>query len=47
MTMTGIAFFFLLAGLMVMPRTPIAVSPEDEEVPELSAAVDASLLPPG
>ncbi|QRW11388.1 acetolactate synthase, small (regulatory) subunit [Ceratobasidium sp. AG-Ba] len=35
-------------GSMVMPRTPINVSPEDEEpVAEDSGPVDASLLPPG
>ncbi|KAG8694367.1 hypothetical protein FRC08_008535 [Ceratobasidium sp. 394] len=35
-------------GAMVMPRTPINVSPEDEEpVVEESGQVDASLLPPG
>ncbi|KAF8606302.1 acetolactate synthase [Ceratobasidium sp. AG-I] len=35
-------------GSMVMPRTPISVTPEDEEpVIEASAQVDASLLPPG
>ncbi|KAB5592857.1 Acetolactate synthase [Ceratobasidium theobromae] len=35
-------------GSMVMPRTPISTTPEDEE-PEIesSAPVDASLLPPG
>ncbi|KAG9087335.1 hypothetical protein FRC06_002586 [Ceratobasidium sp. 370] len=35
-------------GAMVMPRTPITVSPEDAEpVVEESGQVDASLLPPG
>jgi len=35
-------------GLMAMPRTPINISPEDEDLsPEESVAVDASLLPPG
>ncbi|KAG8738068.1 hypothetical protein FRC10_007313 [Ceratobasidium sp. 414] len=35
-------------GAMVMPRTPITVSPEDEElVVDGSVPVDASLLPPG
>ncbi|KAG8728585.1 hypothetical protein FRC12_021634 [Ceratobasidium sp. 428] len=35
-------------GSMVMPRTPIKVSPEDEEPTiEASGPVDASLLPPG
>ena len=35
-------------GLMVLPRTPIARSPyDDEEVADAGAAMDASLLPPG
>ncbi|KZT19724.1 acetolactate synthase [Neolentinus lepideus HHB14362 ss-1] len=34
-------------GLMVMPRTPIFRSPEDEEVSAEAGPVDASLLPPG
>ncbi|CAK5281377.1 unnamed protein product [Mycena citricolor] len=38
----------LFAGLMAMPRTPIAVSEEDAEpVPSPSVTVDAHLLPPG
>jgi hypothetical protein len=39
---------WLAVGSMVMPRTPISVSLEDEEpVVEASGPVDASLLPPG
>jgi len=37
-------------GLMVMPRTPVTTSPEDDDskpVEASSVAVDASLLPPG
>jgi len=34
-------------GTMVMPRTPITIPVEDEEVAAESVAVDASLLPPG
>ncbi|KAF8837305.1 acetolactate synthase [Paxillus ammoniavirescens] len=35
-------------GLMAMPRTPIARSPEDsDDISEEGGAVDASLLPPG
>jgi acetolactate synthase-1/3 small subunit len=38
----------LVTGLMVLPRTPIARSPyDDEEISESGAAMDASLLPPG
>jgi len=32
---------------MVMPRTPLAHSLEDDDGGELSQEVDASLLPPG
>ncbi|KDQ57706.1 hypothetical protein JAAARDRAFT_69794 [Jaapia argillacea MUCL 33604] len=35
------------SGLMVMPRTPIARSGEDDEADDFSGPVDASLLPPG
>jgi len=34
-------------GLMVMPRTPISASPDDEVGSSDSGPVDASLLPPG
>jgi len=34
-------------GLMAMPRTPIARSPEDDTTSEGDTIVDASLLPPG
>lgn len=35
-------------GVMAMPRTPITASPEDSEIaPEMAAAIDPSLLPPG
>jgi len=34
-------------GLMVMPRTPIAKSPEDSDDGDDVTGVDASLLPPG
>ncbi|KAH9832264.1 acetolactate synthase [Rhodofomes roseus] len=34
-------------GLMVMPRTPIARTPEDSDDAEDIGSVDASLLPPG
>ncbi|KAF7315339.1 ACT domain-containing protein [Mycena indigotica] len=34
-------------GLMAMPRTPIAVSPDDAEVVTETVTVDAHLLPPG
>ncbi|THH20787.1 hypothetical protein EW146_g647 [Bondarzewia mesenterica] len=34
-------------GVMAMPRTPITMSLEDDEVSEDSGPVDASLLPPG
>ncbi|EPQ57269.1 acetolactate synthase [Gloeophyllum trabeum ATCC 11539] len=34
-------------GLMVMPRTPITRSPEDDDVSAEGGPVDASLLPPG
>lgn len=35
------------AGLMVMPRTPIASSMYDEDEAVDLGSVDASLLPPG
>jgi len=34
-------------GLMVMPRTPISVNPDDEETARADGTVDATLLPPG
>lgn len=34
------------SGTMVMPRTPIA-SQISEEVADVAAAIDSSLLPPG
>jgi len=34
-------------GLMVMPRTPIAASPDDDAASDEGGSVDASLLPPG
>ncbi|TFK54038.1 acetolactate synthase [Heliocybe sulcata] len=34
-------------GLMVMPRTPIFRSPDDDELSAETGPVDASLLPPG
>ncbi|KAF9814583.1 hypothetical protein IEO21_05041 [Rhodonia placenta] len=34
-------------GLMVMPRTPITRSPEDDDDADAVDALDASLLPPG
>jgi hypothetical protein len=41
------AFWFWI-GLMAMPRTPIARSPEDsDDISDEEGAVDASLLPPG
>jgi hypothetical protein len=43
-------FFYLLfiyEGLMVMPRTPIASSSDDDYSINEGSAVDASLLPPG
>ena len=39
--------FFLLLGLMVMPRTPISVNLDDEETSGEGGAVDATMLPPG
>ena len=38
---------FPLLGLMVMPRTPINVSPDDEDTLSGGGSVDATLLPPG
>ncbi|KAJ7594724.1 small subunit of acetolactate synthase-domain-containing protein [Mycena floridula] len=34
-------------GLMAMPRTPITIQDEEEEVVSSSGPIDASLLPPG
>lgn len=34
-------------GLMVMPRTPVTATPDEELAVSASEAVDASLLPPG
>ena len=34
-------------GAMVMPRTPLPHSPDEDDASYTSEAVDASLLPPG